>query len=199
METKTGYIYIIRNQNQRGFIKIGYSNNTDKRLAAFNTSSVDDWELFGTYQVEGYQSDKQLHHIIEMLNPRLRVEGKEFFRMEPEEAWDILCSIAKITGTEDRLHKIGEPEVKPQKQKAEVFNFDMIDVPAGCWVKSIFSNRYVARVIDNKHIDFEGKPMSLSAAASIIYERENGQVRKCNGPECWKFNEVKLSELRKEC
>ena len=50
------------------------------------------------------KSDKELHKLICMLNPDLRINDKrEFFKLDPQNAYAILYSIAKIHGRTDKL------------------------------------------------------------------------------------------------
>ena len=108
-----GVIYILTNPSFKEYVKIGYAHNVEKRLQQLNRSEATPFAFraYATYEVDSELTDKELHHLIDNLNPDLRSKemfnGKprvrEFYELSPEEAFDILKSIAKISGTTDRL------------------------------------------------------------------------------------------------
>lgn len=105
-----GYIYILTNQsfNRSNWIKIGYSEDVDKRVNELSNTSVPlPFEVYATYEVPASQGmDKKIHSIIEKLNPNLRINSKrEFFEIEPWDAYDILYNIAVLHGTTDKLYQ----------------------------------------------------------------------------------------------
>ena len=56
--------------------------------------------------------------MIDNLNPDLRVtKNKEFFVMTPEQAYELLESIAIISGTKDKLKKVKATPDRIQKNK----------------------------------------------------------------------------------
>lgn len=71
------------------------------------------FRVYATYETTSDLSDKEVHKIIDALNPDLRsieeFDGKkrvrEFYAMDPEDAYSILESIAKISETEKCLKK----------------------------------------------------------------------------------------------
>lgn len=107
---KKGYIYILTNESfhKSNWIKIGYSDDVERRVRELSNTSVPmPYEVYATYEVPANQGmDKKLHSIIQKLNPNLRINAeREFFEIEPWDAYDILESMATIHGTLDRLHK----------------------------------------------------------------------------------------------
>ena len=68
-----GYIYILTNPDYED-IKVGYAKNVQQRLATLNrsTSLRSPFELYATYEVETELADKDLHVILDTLNPDLR-------------------------------------------------------------------------------------------------------------------------------
>jgi len=110
-ENKVGYIYILTNESfhRTNWIKIGYTSNIKKRIKDLSNTSVPlPYELYASYEIpaseEMEKSDKFLHALIESLNPSLRlVPNREFFEMEPEDAYMLLNSLAKIHGRDKQL------------------------------------------------------------------------------------------------
>ena len=83
------------------------------------------FRVYATYEVNDRLKDISVHSLIDKLNPTLRskdeVDGKirvrEFYKMTPDEAYEILEMIAKINGLEKNLklwHKTKE-EVEDEK------------------------------------------------------------------------------------
>ena len=113
---KKGVIYILTNPSFPDFIKIGYATDIEKRLRQLNRSETIPFafRVYAIYEVDSELTDKELHKLIDSLNPDLRTietfDGKErvkeFFAMSPEDGYSLLESIAKISGTSDRLKRM---------------------------------------------------------------------------------------------
>lgn len=119
-------IYILTNPLYAGYVKIGYASDLYSRLASLNTGMLRNFEPYAVYETPVKNADKQFHAIIDDLAPIVRarvingqkIQDKEFFKLEPEQAYDILQHIAMLTGTENRLHRAQEeynilPNVPP--------------------------------------------------------------------------------------
>lgn len=114
-----GVIYILTNPSFPDYVKLGYADNLEKRLKQLNQSECMPFafRVYAKYEVEKRLRDLDLHALIDKLNPELRsideFDGKprirEFYAMTPEDAYEILECIAKISGTEDKLYRM-KPE-----------------------------------------------------------------------------------------
>ena len=110
-----GYIYILTNPSFPQYVKIGYAKDVKQRLDELNRSTAVPFafRVYATYEIDSELSDKKLHSILDILNPKLRstdeINGKkrvrEFYSMTPENAYAILESIAEINGYKYRLKK----------------------------------------------------------------------------------------------
>lgn len=111
MEEKHGYIYILTNKSFEGhnWVKIGYSVDVERRTKELSGTSLPyPYEIYAKYEVPKLSngSDKALHSLIQKLNPSLRLtSNREFFEITPEDAYEILKSMATIHGREDKLEK----------------------------------------------------------------------------------------------
>ncbi len=134
MENNKGVIYILTNPSFPKYVKIGYSNNVNKRLEELNRSECIPFafRLYAYYKVENRLSDKKVHELIDGLNPELRsvenINGKErkreFYAMPKEQAYNILKSIATINNLEDNLVLV-EPtkeEIEDEEEAADIEN-----------------------------------------------------------------------------
>jgi hypothetical protein len=88
-------------------VKIGYATDVEQRRKQLSTTALPmDYEIYATYETTGKLEDKQLHALIDMLNPDLRINrNREFFNLSPEAAYQLLEAIAIISGSQDKLHR----------------------------------------------------------------------------------------------
>lgn len=129
---KSGVIYILTNPSFPKYVKIGYSDNVDKRLEELNRSECIPFafRLYAYYKVENRLSDKKVHELIDSLNPELRsvenINGKErkreFYAMPKEQAYGILKSIAIINNLEKNLILVEptEEEIEEEEVASEI-------------------------------------------------------------------------------
>lgn len=113
-----------------GYVKIGYASDLANRLTSLNTGMLKNFEVFAVYETPTNLADRQFHALIDDLAPIVRarvvdgqkVQDKEFFKLEPEQAYDLLEHIAAISGTEKCLHRYDEiqmPKIKNDTSKRE--------------------------------------------------------------------------------
>ena len=139
-----GFIYIMTNPAMKGLIKIGYATDAEKRRKELSHASgvPADFELYAAYSVPVKLADKKVHNVIITLNPELKFNPKkEFFTMNPEDAYKILEAIASIHGREDKLFRYidGKPVLisTPEEESDEdipsktTFDFDSETLKVG--------------------------------------------------------------------
>jgi len=124
-----GVIYILTNPSFPKYVKIGYANDIEKRLKDLNRSECIPFafRLYAYYEVNERLSDLKIHDMIDKLNPDLRSidtfngkpRKKEFYAMSKETAYNILDSIASVSGTTERLHLYEEEITVPNGTEAE--------------------------------------------------------------------------------
>ena len=209
---KNGVIYILTNPSFPDYIKIGYATNIEKRLKQLNRSETIPFafRVYAIYEVESELTDKELHKLIDRLNPDLRTietfDGKErvkeFFAMSPEDGYALLESIAKISGTSERLKRMTPEghEVKDEEIAEEIrndarrgpFRFCDVEIPIGAEVVFIENPSIKAKVVDDRHIEYEGQTTSLSALAQML----KGFDHPVQGPLWFSYKGEKLADLR---
>lgn len=99
-----GYIYIAVNPAFANLVKIGYADDVQKRLISLNhkTAVPDPFHVYATYKIRARLGDTQVHDLIDSLNPTLRhADNREFYEMTPEQAYNIILTIAKVNGDDD--------------------------------------------------------------------------------------------------
>lgn len=214
---KAGVIYILTNPSFPDFVKIGYADDIEKRLQQLNRSECIPFafRVYATYEVNSRLSDLKIHSIIDKLNPNLRSidnfngqkRVREFYAMTAEDAYSILEAIAEIHGCSDKL-KLIQPNddekaaeetaieiVETRKERLSPFSFSKCNIPVGATVEFVYSatdkEGIPCVVIDDKHIENNGKTYSLSSFAS-----EKLNVASVAGPRYFKYNGEWLNDIR---
>lgn len=211
---KKGVIYILTNPAISDYIKIGYAKDIEKRLKQLNRSETIPFafRVYAVYEVESELTDKELHKLIDALNPDLRTietfDGKErvkeFYAMKAEEAYALLECIAKISGTQDCLKRLTPEghEIIDEKIAEEIretarrgpFRFSECNIPVQAEVIYIEDESVKAKVIDDRHIEYNGETTSLSALAQKL----KGYNHPIQGTLWFKYKEKILNEIRDE-
>lgn len=209
---RKGVIYILTNPSFPDYIKIGYATDIEQRLKQLNRSETIPFafRVYAIYEVESNLTDKELHKLIDSLNPDLRTietfDGKqrvkEFYAMSVEEAYSLLECIAKISGTTDRLKKMKPEghEVEDEKIAEEVraesrrgpFRFSDCNIPFGSEVTFVEDESVVATVLDDRHILYNGQTTSLSALAQELKQFDHP----VQGTLWFKYEGEVLNDLR---
>ena len=186
--TKTGVIYILTNPSFPDYVKIGYAKNIEARLKQLNRSETIPFafRVYAVYEVGSSLTDKELHKLIDRLNPDLRTidnfDGKErvkeFYAMSAEDAYGLLESIAKISGTQDRLkrmkpegHEVLDEEIAEEireRQRLGPFRFSECNIRHGEEIVFLENPEIKAAVVDDRHIEYNGETTSLSALAQNL-------------------------------
>lgn len=207
-----GVIYILTNPSFPDFVKIGYAHNIEKRLKQLNRSETIPFafRVYAVYHVNSELTDKELHKLIDKLNPDLRTienfDGKErvkeFYAMSVEDAYSLLESIAKISGTLDRLqrltpegHEILDEQIANEVRetaKRGPFRFSAFDIPVGSELSFIENPQIKAIVVDDRHIEYNGETTSLSALARKLKQFDHP----VQGPLWFSYKGEKLADLR---
>ncbi len=128
MSEQIGAIYVLTNPSFPQYVKIGYADNIDQRLAQLNRSECIPFafRLYAYYKVPVRLTDIKLHDMIDKLNPNLRAiedfKGKkrvrEFYAMDAQDAYSILETIAEINGMKENLVLV-EPTTHEKEEENE--------------------------------------------------------------------------------
>lgn len=148
-------VYILTNPQYPGYIKIGYASDLKQRLQSLNTGALVEFKPYAVYETPKNLGDIEIHKIIELLNPILRaskfnsgkVALKEFFKLEPEEAYELFQHIAVVSGTEKRLYKVDGnlnkiDEIKNNDAKQSNFVYEKCDFSKKLVKYNVFGNEF---------------------------------------------------------
>ena len=196
-------IYILTNQSMPDTIKIGITDNLERRIKELdNTSSPLPFECYYAVEVEDASKiEKKIHEGLD--DARIR-DNREFFNTTPEQAKSIL-EIAEIMGGKDVTPKGDIVETAQDKQALEKsrkirkrFNFEMINIQPGTILNFVKDTTITCEVHDDKKVKFRDKITSLSDAADIVLREMGYDWSAAQGPIWWSYQGKSLSELRRE-
>ena len=211
-DKKFGVIYILTNPSFPDFVKIGYAQDIEKRLKQLNRSETIPFafRVYAVYKVESKLTDKELHKLIDNLNPDLRTienfDGKErvkeFYAMSAEDAYGLLECIAKISGTEDRLQRLTPEghEILDEQIANEVretarrgpFRFSDCNILVGSELTCVEDSDIKAIVVDDRRIEYDGETTSVSALAQKL----KGFDHPVQGTLWFLYKGEKLTDIR---
>lgn len=189
-----GYIYIMTNPCLKDMVKIGYAVDVEVRRKQLSTTALPyEYEVYAVYETSGNLEDKKLHKMIDNLNPDLRVtKTREFFVMSPEDAYELLESIAIISGTKDKLKKIKVSEKKKQIVRRPPVDFFKCHIPKGAKLIFTEDSSIVAEVYSERKVLYNDEITSLSA----ISDRIKGYPTQ--GPYFFTYEGKRISEIAEE-
>lgn len=215
-EKKAGVIYILTNPSFPEYVKLGYASDIEKRLTQLNRSECIPFafRVYATYEVSAPLQDKELHSLIDRLNSELRAidtfdgktRTKEFYAMSAEDAYALLESIAKLSGTMDKLqrltpegHEVLDEEVAAEiqaeaKERKSPFSFFKCGISVGEEIILVGRPEIIAVVKDDRQIEYNGRSWSLSALAQEILQTPYP----LQGPVYWTYQGKKLRDIREE-
>jgi hypothetical protein len=199
----TKIVYILTNQSMPDTIKIGITDNLDRRIRELdNTSTPLPFECYYAVEVQDAKAiEKKIHEGLD--DKRVR-QSREFFNATPEQA-KALLEIAEVMGgknvtpTEDIVETPQDKQALENARKnRKRFNFDMIDIKPGTVLNFVKDNTITCEVVDNTKVKFRDNVTSLSNAADSILREMGYDWQGVRGPLWWTFNGKKLEDLRFE-
>ena len=190
-----GYIYIMTNPCLKNMVKIGYATDVEERRKQLSTTALPtDYEIYATYKTPGKLEDKKLHKLIDNLNPDLRVsKNREFFVMTPQDAYDLLETIALISGTNERLKINKNINEKENKTKKPQINFAKCNIPIGAELTFAEDEKIKVIVESEKKVIYEDEITSLSAVAAKLKN-----VKHIQGSAYFLYNGKLITEIAEE-
>ncbi len=189
-----GYIYIMTNPALKDMVKIGYATNVENRRKQLSTTALPyEYEVYATYETSGNLEDKKLHKMIDNLNPDLRItKNREFFVLSPEDAYELLESIAVISGTKDKLKRVKVSASKKQKTKRPPVNFVKCGIPMGAELVFTEDSTVVVTVVGERKVQYNDEITSLSAISDKI------KGYSTSGPQFFTYNGKTISQIAEE-
>ena len=122
-EKQPGYVYIFTNDSfKEGWVKIGKTKDIKKRLNQLdNTSCPMPFDIYATLKTRRYdEAEAFVHDFISHFNSDLRVRpNREYFKVDAEEALDILYKVMKLMNEPDAEIVVNDAKGKQHLKKLE--------------------------------------------------------------------------------
>lgn len=202
-----GYVYILTNPSFReDWVKIGKSKRLPeiRGRELYNTAVPLPFEIYATLKTEKYnQAEKLIHRSIDRISDLRISKSREFFKITPEEAYEIFYDIKELLGDEAELELHGDNiEVKTDKnngkrKRSQLFSFYSKGIKDGEIVKFVEDETIVAVVANARQVLFEGGLWYLSSLARELYERQGrgNASGSYQGPLFFTYNGVRLTDI----
>ncbi len=193
-----GIVYILSNPSLPGLVKIGQTDNLQRRLSQlFNTSVPTPFKCVYAKKVLNYKEvERKLH---KGLNKDRINKNREFFRIPEEEVINFLELVPGDDVTpRDESFEDKDDEVAFEKATkiAQRFSMDMVKIPVGSELTFSRDKKVTCIVKANNRVEFEGDDHSLSSAALIATNRMGFNWKTISGPYSWKFEDEILTDRR---
>ena len=198
-------VYIFINQAMPEMVKIGITDNVERRIKELSSTSGVPLPFECFYAVKVSENAKKLEKKIHQGFDKQRVRReREFFYTSPENAKSILELLEimggeNITPKEDIVENNEEKQALDEARKLRVkFNFKMLDINPGEILKFKKDNSITCEVYDDTQVKFRDKITSLSNSADIVLKDMGYDWTSVQGPRWWVYEGKTLSELRNE-
>jgi len=195
-------VYILTNQSMPETVKIGITDNLERRIKELdNTSVALPFECY--YAVEVKDASKIEKKIHEGLDDKRIRQNREFFNTSPEIAKSIL-EIAEVMGGKNVTPKKDIVET-PQDQQAldsarkrRINYFGILGISKGTILTFSKDKNITCEVSNNGKVIFRGKETSLSGSALIITNEMGYDWGQVQGAGYWCYQGKTLRDLVSE-
>jgi hypothetical protein len=192
-------VYVLTNPAMPGLTKIGKTRQEDvtSRMSQLYTTGVPvPFECIYACQVKDSDSVETALHMA-FGNTRVNLR-REFFQIEPERVvamkllamQDVTSQVEEELGENlDETDKESREELKRKRRPS--MNFSEMEIPPGATLIYVNDENIKLRVLDDKHVEYNGEPCSLTKAHREIFQLPfNAQPS-----PYWTYNGRRLKEI----
>jgi len=200
----TKIVYILTNQSMPDTIKIGITDNLERRMRELdNTSTPLPFECYYAVEVQDAKViEKKIHEGLD--DKRVR-QNREFFNTSPEQAKAIL-EIAEVMGGKNVTPKedvVETPQDKQaldnaRKRSGRIDYFGILGIAKGTTLTFSKDQNITCEVADNGKVIFRGKETSLSGSALLITNEMGYDWGQVQGSGYWCYRGKTLRDLISE-
>ena len=197
----TKIVYILTNQSMPDTIKIGITDNLERRMKELdNTSTPLPFECYYAVEVQDAKViEKKIHEGLD--DKRVR-QNREFFNTSPEQAKAIL-EIAEVMGGKNITPKddiVETPQDKQaldnaRKRRGRIDYFGILGIAKGTTLTFSRDQNITCEVADNGKVIFRGKETSLSGSALILTNEMGYDWVQVQGAGYWCYQGKTLRDL----
>jgi len=200
----TKIVYILTNESMPDTIKVGITDNLDRRVRELdNTSTPLPFECYYAVEVENASAiEKKIHEGLD--DKRVR-QNREFFNATPEQAKAIL-EIAEVMGGKNVTPKddiVETPQDKQalenaRKKRGRIDYFGILGIQKGTTLTFSKDENITCVVSDNGKIIFREKETTLSGSALLITNEMGYDWGQVQGAGYWCYQGKTLRDLVSE-
>ena len=197
-------VYILTNQSMPDTIKVGITDNLDRRVRELdNTSTPLPFECYYAVEVENASTiEKKIHEGLD--DKRVR-QNREFFNATPEQAKAIL-EIAEVMGGKNVTPKediVETPQDKQalenaRKKRGRIDYFGILGIQKGTTLTFSKDENITCVVSDNGKIIFRDKETTLSGSALLVTNEMGYDWGQVQGAGYWCYQGKTLRDLVSE-
>ena len=197
-------VYILTNQSMPDTIKIGITDNLERRMRELdNTSTPLPFECYYAVEVKDAKViEKKIHEGLD--DKRVR-QNREFFNTTPEQAKAIL-EIAEVMGgknvtpTEDIVETPQDKQAldSARKRRGRIDYFGILGITKGTTLTFSKDESITCEVADDGKVIFRGKETSLSGSALLITNEMGYDWGQVQGAGYWCYQGRTLRDLVSE-
>jgi hypothetical protein len=194
-------VYILTNEAMPGVIKIGVTDNLDRRVKELDgTSTPLPFECYYAVEVEdAYSIEKKIHHGLD--DKRVR-NNREFFYSSPEQAKSLL-QIAELMGGKEVTPKgeivesVQDSDAlkKAKKRSVRIEYFTLLNIAPGETLTFAKDSSITCTVHDNRKIKFRDEVTTLSASALMLLNEMGYSLTAVQGANSWYYRGKSLVDL----
>ena len=197
-------VYILTNQSMPDTIKIGITDNLERRMKELdNTSTPLPFECYYAVEVQDAKViEKKIHEGLD--DKRVR-QNREFFNTSPEQAKAIL-EIAEVMGgknvtpTDDVVETPQDKQAldNARKRRGRIDYFGILGIAKGTTLTFSKDKNITCEVADDGKVIFRGKETSLSGSALLITNEMGYDWGQVQGAGYWCYQGRTLRDLVSE-
>jgi hypothetical protein len=204
-------VYVLTNAAMPNLVKIGVTtrNGVKRRIMELsrNTGVPLPFQCHYAGEVSGHAEN--VEKLIHKLFAKNRVSsGKEFFSIDPEQAV-LALRLASAKDVTPQKDVTPEFETRPDAEEAKAIKvverqgrskiiFSKLGIPPGAHLTLSRDRSLKCKVIAGNQVEFNGKAMSLSAAAVLALRKLRYTTRAASGPHYWMFKNKTIGQIRRE-
>ena len=194
-----GIVYVLRNPAMPDYVKIGKTNNLERRMADLDGTSVPvPFECVYAARVADMSAWEATLHVVfadERINAR-----REFFSASViPKVVRILATaqLENVTNTAPAVSGFEEEDARDRIARRDRFDFELLDIDLDETLVFVQDENVICRVVSQKppRVDFRGETLTLSNATARALDRDSSMG--LQGPLYWKYGSEVLTERRR--
>jgi hypothetical protein len=201
-------VYVLVNEAMPGLVKIGRTENVERRLQELSTTNVPlPFECHYAVEVD---DAGRIEKILHGLFGDVRVNPKrEFFRVDREKV--VLAmkigDFKEVTPAQSNSGEYVEDKeerdafaksLEKERSRRSKINLGALGIGEGATLTFSRDGSVVAVVAPGNKVRFKGQIMSLSAAALSALHDKGNKTSAASGSDYWMFDGETLDELRRK-